>query len=292
MSSRESGISLVKKSYKTTIESLKDHPSIFFPFIIFAIFEFLALMLIYLAPRMPLKIIFGPPIRTFWGEIFLHYPANFLLIPKLTNLARMGLSILLGSVLTGMAVTLIYDIYTKKKVSLDTAFLTAVKKYLSLFTVVFLLTALFYFIEKFLTISLIKYFRAGHIKLLFLNKGLWLGPILICLNSLMAIIIQAAFIYAIPILMIEKEKTFKAIIRSFVLFKKLAVPTIILVGLPMLFYIPILVLSYNSAFLIDKIFPEFVILVSFLGILISSLVIDILVTVSTTNLYLINKGNQ
>jgi hypothetical protein len=249
-------------------------------------------MLIYLAPRMPLKIIFGPPIRTFWGEIFLHYPANFLLIPKLTNLARMGLSILLGSVLTGMAVTLIYDIYTKKKVSLDTAFLTAVKKYLSLFTVVFLLTALFYFIEKFLTISLIKYFRAGHIKLLFLNKGLWLGPILICLNSLMAIIIQAAFIYAIPILMIEKEKTFKAIIRSFVLFKKLAVPTIILVGLPMLFYIPILVLSYNSAFLIDKIFPEFVILVSFLGILISSLVIDILVTVSTTNLYLINKGNQ
>ncbi len=90
-------------------------------------------------------------------------------------------------------------------------------------------------------------------------------------------------------MIIDKEKLIKAIIRAFALFKKLFLPTIILVGLPMLAYIPVIVLEYNTAFLINRLFPEFVLFVSFLSIIVSSLVIDVVVTVSTTYLYLMKK---
>ena len=93
-------------------------------------------------------------------------------------------------------------------------------------------------------------------------------------------------------MIIEKEKLVKAIIKSFVLFKEKFIPTIILVGLPMLFYIPIIALDYNAAFLIYNVFPESILLVSFLGQIISTLVIDPLVTIPTTILYLRHKESK
>lgn len=289
MSSQKTDTPSIKKVYNTTLQSLKKNPTLFIPFVIFAIFEFLALIIVFLAPRVPLRLIFGPFIRTFWGERFLHYPFNFLLLPKLASFSRMGLSVLLGSLLTGMAVAIVFDVYNKKHLKLRTSFNTALKKYIYLFAVVFVFTALFYFSMKFITSALIKYFIAGHRRLLFLGPGIWMGPILMLINFLIAILIQSAFIYAIPILMIERDKLVKSIIKSLVLFKKLFIPTIILVGLPMLVYIPVIVLQYNSAFLINRVFPESILLLSILGIIISSLVIDLIVTISTTFLYLMNK---
>jgi len=289
MDSQKTGITSVKKVYNTTAKSLKENPALFVPFIIFAIFEFISLIIISLAPRMPLRLFFGPLIRTFWGERFLHYPLNFLLLPKLASLVRMGLTIIFGSLLTGMAVVIICDIYNKKPIKLGASFKSALKKYIYLFTVVFIFTLLFYILVKLVTIGLIKYFIAGHSRLLFLGAGVWMGPVLFVINFLLALLVQSAFIYAIPILIIEKEKLIKSIIKSFVLFKKLFIPTIILVGVPMLIYIPVLILQYNGSFLINRVFPEFVLFISILGIIIGSLVIDPIVTISTTVLYLMNK---
>jgi len=286
MASQESGITVIKKVYSNTINSLKNKPALFVPFIIFAIFESLALILLFLAPRMPLRLIFGPLIRTFWGERFLHYPANFLLLPKLVSFARMGLSIILGSLLTGMAVAIIWDIYNKKHVRLNTSFKSAFKKYASLFIVVFIFTLIFYIIVKIITASLVNYFMAGNSQLLLLGSQLWLGPILFCINFVLAVFIQSLFIYAIPLIIIENERLIQSIVKSFILFKKLFVPTIILVGLPMLIYIPILVLSSNASFLINRYFPEFILLVLFLSAIVTSLIIDPLITIPTTFLYL------
>lgn len=277
------------KAYNTSIKFLKNNPALFVPFIIFAIIEFISLIVIYLAPRMPLRLIFGPPIRTFWGEGFLHYPANFLLLPKIASLSRMGLAVIFSSLLTGMAVALVLAVYHKKPIKLKEAFKSALKKYASLFIIVLIFTLLFYFLVRLATIVLMKYFMAGHSRLLFLKADLWMGPILLSINFMLALLIQSAFVYAIPLLIIEKQKLIKAIIGSLLLFKKLFIPTLILVGLPMLVYIPIIILNSKTAFLIDKVFPEFILLVSFLSIIISSLVIDTIVTISTTFLYLLNK---
>ncbi len=280
--------SSVIKVYKTTFQSLKANPVLLIPFAIFALIEFVALIVIFLAPRMPFKLLLGPVIKTFWGEGFLHYPANFILLPKLMALDRMFLSVIFSSLLTGMAVAIIFDIFNKKSLNLKTAFKSALKNYISLLFIVFILILLYYLITKFTGIGLAKYFLAGHTRLLFLGARAWFGPILLAINFVFGILIQAAFVYAIPVLIIENKTLFKSIIRSFGLFKKLFFPTFILLSIPMLICIPIIIMQNNSVFLIDKLFPEFILLVSIFGIIVNAL-IDLIVTTSCTFLYLMNK---
>jgi hypothetical protein len=282
----------LKSVYNKTTQGLKSNPVLFVPFAIFALCEFITLIIVYLAPRMPLKLVLGPPIRALWGERFLHYPVNFILIPKLISLARLGLTVLIGSLLTGAAAVLVLKIYKKSKIDFKTALKTAFKKYIALFGIVLLFTLIFFVIDKITSKLLIKYFTSGHTRLLFLGAKLWLGPILMTLNFIFALIVQSAFIYAIPILMIEGTSLTKAIIKSFQLFKQLFLKTLFLVGLPMLLYIPLIVLQSDSAFLITRLFPESVLLVSFAGLLISSLVIDLSITLTTTYLYLMHKDEQ
>jgi len=280
----------LKSVYDKTSQSLKSNPVLFLPFVIFAAFEFVTLMIIYLAPRMPLKLLLGPPIRAIWGERFLHYPINFLLIPKLASLARIGLTVVIGSFLTGVATLLVYNIFKKTKINLKEIFKSALKKYVSLFAIVLLFTIIFYLLDKVTPKLLIKYFASGHAKLLFVGPRFWLGPILTCFNFMLAVIVQSAFVYAIPILLIEGETLTKALLRSFLLFKKFFFKTILLIGLPMLIYIPIIVLQADSAFLITRLFPEVILWVAIISLIVSSLVIDLLITLSTTHLYLMHKN--
>lgn len=289
MNPSKSGKPSINKIYQITFQLLKKHLFFYAPFIIFAIFEFLALLVFYLAPRMPLILVLGPPIRTFWGEGFLHYPANFLLLPKLTSLSRMALSIVVGSLLSGMAVAIILAIYNEKLIKLKESFKSALKKYISLLTVVFIITVLYYYLIKISSMSLTKYFLTRKSGFLFLNLNFCMGAVLILVNLLLAVFIQSVFVYAIPILMIEKEKLIRSIFKSFLLFRKLFIPTIILVALPSLIYIPIAVLNYNIAFLIDKVYPEFVLVVLFFSIFLSSLIVDPIMTFSTAVLYLLNR---
>lgn len=276
----------VTKIYQETLIGLKKNPSLFTPFLIFSIVELISLLALFLIPRMPLRILFGPIVRTFWGEIFLHYPANFLLLPKLASFARMGLTILIGSLLTGVAVGMISDFYAQKRINLKHAFKLAFKNYLSLIIIVFTFTAGYYFLTKLFTLLLYKYFSSGHSRLLFIKAHIWFGPIFIVFNFFLGIFIQALFIYAIPFLLLGKKKILPAIIKSFVLFKRLFLSTLILVSLPMIIYIPLVILSYNNAVLMDKFFPEITLWVLALTTLVTSLVIDSIITVSTTLLYL------
>lgn len=269
MNSEKTGKPSIRNIYNETFKAFKNNPSILLPFIIFAISELVALFFIYLAPRAPLMVVLGPPIRTFWGERFLHYPANFLLFPKLTYLAKLGLTVALGSLFTGAAVSMIGDTYRKKEINLLRVFKTAGKKYISLFGVVFILALILYIAGRIIALGKIE-----------------TVPVLIGINFVVSVFIQAGFIYAIPLVMLKDEKLTKSILGSLVLFKRLCFRTLVLVGLPMCLLIPITVLGHNTPFLINRFFPEVILLVSFLDIIVSSLLIDPLVSVSATILYL------
>lgn len=280
------------KVYQNTFLSFKKNHLIYLPFLIFAVAEAISLILIVLAPRTPLVLIFGPPIRTFWGEGFLHYPANFLLLPKLASLSRMFLSLLLGSLLTGIAVLMLRDYYNNKRQTLTSYFKVTLSNYPSLFLVVLIFTASFYFLTKVLILGLAKYFTGGHRQLLFLSARTWMGPILLFLNFLFIIFIQSIFVFAIPLIMIEKRKFISAIAGSFSLFRRMFLRTIILIILPMLLYLPIIILNYKAAFLIEELFPEAIFIVLFAGIIISSLIVDPVITISATCLYLLYKEDK
>ncbi len=275
MSTKPENPRSIIKIYSQAIQSLKNTPKILLPFVIFAGIELFALLLLFLSPRAPLRPLFGPPIATIWGERFLHYPDNFFLLLKLESISRMFWSISVGSLLTGIAVAMLY----KKPLS------SAYKKYAALFLTVLILTALFYFSSKIAAVLLVKYFLAGHKTLIFLKPAYWLGPMLFGIRFLLAILIQAAFTYAIPIIIATEVKFFKAIFRSFVFLKNNFLATILLVGLPMLIAVPLLVLGSNPFLLMDRLFPEAILLLAIVGIIVNSLIIDPLITIATALFY-------
>jgi preprotein translocase subunit Sec61beta len=276
-------------TYHLVFQALRSQPKLLIPFGIFALVELVFLVLIYVAPRQPLNVVLAPPIRAFWGERFLHYPANFLLLPKLSALIRNFLSCTIGSFLTGLAVLMAADAYNKKAINMFSSVKASFKKYLPLFTIVLIINLLFFSLLKLVEAGLIKYFTSGHATLLSLKPQIWLGPVSIVINLLIVLLVQGLFVYSIPLLMIGNEKLFKAIGKSTVLFFKLFAPTTVLIGLPLLTIVPIIALQFNTPVLIDKVFPEAVLFVCIAGVIINSLVLDLLITISTTILYLQNK---
>lgn len=279
--------------YTKSFELIKKSPRIFLPFIIFTLLESIILIFISIAPRTPDSIL-GPVISTIWGEKFLYYPDNLLLLPKLLSLCRIALYIAFSSLLSAIAVAMVSDGYRRGSLcKLGTAVITAIKKYVYFFTLALTVTIVFYASKKLLAIFLMKFCDVSGLNLSFvLDKTLWAGPIAICTNAFFALIFQAAFIYAVPEMIIAKEKFIKAIVKSVILFKKTFITTSLLVGLPMLAYIPIILLNYNAGFLIQKTHPWSMFIILFLGIAANSLIIDSIVITSSTVFYLMKTQKQ
>jgi len=66
----------------------------------------------------------------------------------------------------------------------------------------------------------------------------------------------------------------------------MALKTFLIVLVPMILYVPITMLRSNTPFLADKFFPEIVVGILFCGILVGTVVVDCLITVATTLLFL------
>jgi hypothetical protein len=271
----------VINTYHLVFQALRNQPKLFIPYLCFAMVELAVLFLLYVAPRHPFNVVLAPPIRAFFGEAFLHYPTNFLLLPKLSSLSRNFLSCILGALMTGFAVHMVSDAYNQKTIRLAVSLKAAFKKYISLFTIVLVITGLFF--------GFLKLVEMGFANFAFLKSHARLGSVVIAVNILVVLLVQGFFAYAIPLLMLEDSKLFVALGRSVVLFFKLFIPTVVLIGLPLLTYIPVIVLQYNTPLLISKVFPEAVLYVCIIAAILNSFVIDMLITVSTTVLFLQNR---
>jgi hypothetical protein len=283
-------MSLLLKSYSFAFKTFKNRPSLFTPFLAFAIVEFLALIVLFLSPRLPFSLVLAPLIRTFWGEKFLHYPVNFLLLPKLSSLSKLVLYVVFGSIFSGTAVHFISEVFqNKKKSNVAASFFFAAKKYIYLFGAILLLTVLYYYSVKIPSSLLMKHFISGHSRLLFLKAEIWIGPILAVFNFATGVVLQAAFLYIIPFLVIDNEKLLRAIGKSVILFKKLFLQSLVIVTLPSLLYIPFIILNYNTPFLIQNLFPEAVLLTLIAALTVNSLIIDTMMTSTSTVLFLLYK---
>ncbi len=277
------------KIYGTTLRILTQQRSVLVPYAIFAAFEVVSLVVFYLSPRAPFKVLLGPPIRTFWGEQFLHYPFNFILLPKLVSNAKMVMVVLVGSLLTAAAVALFHDAYLRRKGVLAKALATGAKKYLGVFLVFAFITLAYYFSEKFFGFAFVKYFQA-HRKFLFLGPRFWLGgPVQVAMSMGLSILIQLPFAFTVPLLVIGNQKLFKAVSGSLKLLKEHFFRSLVLVTLPVIAYLPLVVLHYNVPFLMETFVPEVVVLLILISIVVSTLVLDPIMTLSFTSLYLMQK---
>ncbi len=284
-------MSAVTKTFSATVKIFKDHPKIFLPFLTLCLLQILALIILYFSPRLPLRTVFGPIIHTFFGQrsgsTFLHYPYNFLLLPKLFQISSLGLSLFFGALTSGAAIFMVQSVYNKKSEDFLGALWLSFKKYVYLFIIVALWITLLHYSSKVLIFCFAKFTvliaKLGFYMILKLFLRL---PFLSVTNFLLTVFVHSLLVYAIPILVLDKEKLWKSIFKSLVFFKRNMLSTLILVGLPMLIYLPFSLLLQKPVFLMNKFFPEIVAYIIFVGIAVNYLLIDPLITTCSALFYL------
>ena len=121
--------------YRQVFGLLKKDPTLFMLFAMISLFDLIALLILFLAPIAPVSYILAPIIRTFWSDYYLHYPQNFLLLPKLFNHAHFLIVATFGILVNGFAVKKIENqLLTGQRLSSLLAAGPVFKKYGALLT--------------------------------------------------------------------------------------------------------------------------------------------------------------
>jgi len=118
--------------HETTVTILRN-PLVLFLFVFLALMQACALTVVFLSHSEPIGSLLGPIIRRFWGDRFLHYPDNFLLLPKLFSYAEMAVITVAGLVITGITIQLIASAREREHSStIVTAFWGTLQRYFGL----------------------------------------------------------------------------------------------------------------------------------------------------------------
>lgn len=268
---------LAIKTWEETLKVLRQNPIILLPFFIVGLFDVLLLILIYLAPRPPLSALLAPPIRAFWGERFLHYPLNLLLIPRLFNYGHIISTAFIGVLMTGAAIGMLKQAKEGCKPNILFNLIKSLRMYLGLLVIWLVMFGLVS--AAFKGLPAIFHFKQGAASQIVFYAAFFIS-----------ILIEAIFLYAIPAVIIEEKKAGAAIRRSISFSKSAFLLTLILVALPTFIYIPMIILGGKLPVLINRVFPEVVLI--FLAVrIVISVVIDCLITCSTAVLFL-NKREE
>ncbi|MCM8813807.1 MAG: hypothetical protein NC924_07740, partial [Candidatus Omnitrophica bacterium] len=100
--------------WKQSLALFVQHPGALAPLIFLTLCEAGILALWFYAPRAPLSVVLAPPIRAFAGEHFLHYPANFLLLPRLLFFSRAALYLCVGLAAFAMTFKAHYQVLSER----------------------------------------------------------------------------------------------------------------------------------------------------------------------------------
>ncbi|MBI4358217.1 MAG: hypothetical protein HY584_02865 [Candidatus Omnitrophica bacterium] len=259
--------SRIVEIYQQVFSVLRKNPTVLFLFIWIGIFDVLALVVLFSAPTPPFSYVLAPIIRTFWNDRFLHYPDNFLLLPKLFGHAHFVISTVFGVFISGLVIKKIEADAKGEQLSILSAAGKIFRYYFSLVIVWLISYAVFSFALK--GIAWI------------LPKNLWiqLGGAFI-----LGVLIQSLVAFLIPAILIVEKGFLRALGEGFrVGIKNIALMSALIL-VPMLFaFLISFARLYTPLFV--QIQPEIVLWVLACGIVIS-LLADIFVTCSAALLFL------
>jgi len=121
-----------------SVDTLFNNPIILFPFLTTGFIQLLILEMLYFSPRFPLAGFFNPIVKTLWGEKFIHYPHNIVILPKLFQYFQVPIYIFISSFLIAAAVMIISDLNNGKKGDFLSACREALKHYIHIFVGAFI----------------------------------------------------------------------------------------------------------------------------------------------------------
>ncbi len=275
---------------RTSVNTLIDHPIILYPLCIAVFIQLLALEIIYFAPRFPLSVFFGPMIRRLWNEAYLHYPYNFMLLPKLFYYTQILIYIFIGGFLNAVAISIIAAINNDKRVTLKAVYKENLPFYIHIFVASLLSLGLFSLLSSFyrFVVYYASQFELEGKVFLYLKKMIiYSGPYA---NLILGVFVTTALAFLIQIIVIEKKKIFSAIVSNFQTLNRSFWFVFSVVLVPTLFYVPLLLIR-STIWQADTVVPGIHLFVIIVGLLVT-LGIDATVFTATTTYYLFLKENK
>lgn len=282
--SHKQPISLLKSSFNTLI----NNPAILFPFCILAFIQILTLGIIFFAPRQPLSVFFGPIIVRLHGEIFLHYPFNFVVLTQWFQKTQIPIYILCSTYFAGCTISIIDLINRGKKVNIKTVFRKTLSSYIHLLTAGIILVAIaigFFGLYDLLIRQALTIRSTSGIYFLIKQVIVRGAPYLKLMLSVFA---TSIFAFVIPIIIIEKERLFPAIALNFKSLRRSFWFVFLIIFLPMLLYVPIILLKTNRQWFESVAVPEAWGLLLMTDILVA-LFIEAIQYTAITTYYLLKK---
>jgi len=277
--------SVVGSIWAMTFRTLRRYPVIIVPFLIVALLEAIVLALAYLAPRPPLSAILAPPIRALFhypfgstgsGEAFLHYPVNFLLLSKLLYIGQIIIGATVGVVMTALAVRMISQANEGLRPTWGINLRDGILRYFTLF----MFWAVVFFLETTASRGLPRVFSDPSFRqvLFYLSLGL-------------VVLVETFFAYGVAAIMLENQRTWRAIIRTLSVAGRTFLPTLILVIVPLLFQILFVFIRGRIPQLMIKFFPEITLFILGLSILVG-FITDCILRTSTVILFLVKRDTE
>lgn len=242
---------------RSAVNTLVTNPVILYPVLMIAFVEFLLLEILFFAPRYPLSLVLGPIISRLAGESYLHYPLNFLVMNKWFHALKIPLYIFISSYFLGVAIAIIHRINSDQPVNLKEIFREVRRAYLHLLVASVIIIGVVYGLSYLYEAILMK--RALVIRstkgIFFITKQVVLygAPYV---KLILTVFVTSLFAFVAPAIVIDKKKVFTAIFQNFkVLWGSFWFIFSVLI-VPVLLYIPLLLLKTNSARLGEILVPE------------------------------------
>jgi hypothetical protein len=279
------GFGVVGSIWAMTFRTLRRYPVIIVPFLIIALLEAIVLTLAYLAPRSPLSAILAPPIRALFhypfgstgsGEAFLHYPINFLLLPRLLYIGQIIIGATVGAVMTALAVRMISQANEGLRPTWGINLRDGIFRYFTLL----IFWGVIFFLETAASRGLPRFFSSHLLKQLIFYLSLGI-----------VVLVETFFAYGVAAIMLENQRTWRAILRTLSVAGRTFLPTLILVFVPLLFQILFVFIGGKIPQLMVKFFPEITLFILGASILVT-FITDCILRTSTVILFLVKKDTE
>ena len=253
--------------HKEAMTVILHNPVILLLFVLLGAIEAFALTTLFLSHSAPFSKLFAPIIRRFWGERFLHYPDNFLLLPKLYGYANAVILTIVGLIISAICIKLIEASVTRTGASTLGAMQQAFKKYFGMLAV---------WIPAFL---LMRYGVANLMPLI--PRVLALQFVLILI---LFIVVQAVTTFLFAAIVTSESGFFKAIGDGFKRLKTHGGLVMAAIFIPCAVGVFLSFLKSTAPSFV-RVYPESVLVILYVGIIVT-MAVDLYVTSVSTILYL------
>ncbi len=258
---------------RQTARMFSSHKKLWLPFLLVAAVEAGFLGAIWLAPRPPFSVVLAPPLRYAFGDRVLHYPGHLWFLVHAVKHAYLAASLLLGAFMTGIACAMVGQLHQAAPLSFRGALIGKHARYGTL-VMVWVIT---WAAAKLVTGAVL------HVTAVRPWSG-WAG-----VGSI--ILLQALFVYAIPVAVFERLNWWRALAQGMRETLRHPSSTLVVVALPLAgvaIFSSYVIKSHAVQSMMQRT-PEMAVLVAAVHVLVWTLA-DGMLTVAAAHLWWAHRG--